>query len=183
MIDYIIKTKIPELLVIKPQIYSDFRGCFLESYRTDIFKSLKLDVNFVQDNISYSRQGVLRGIHYQIRNVQGKLVQVTQGKVFDVAVDLRINSPTFGQWVSQELSEENHLQFWIPPGFGHAFLVMSEKACFQYKTTDYYSPEWERTILWNDPDLDILWPEIGCEKIISEKDRGGKLFKSAEYYL
>lgn len=175
-------TAIPDVMVIQPKVFGDSRGYFFESYRHDAYAEIGIREDFVQDNQSFSRQGVLRGIHYQIQHAQGKLVRVTHGKVLDVAVDLRKSSSTFGKWVSQELSDENHLQFWIPAGFGHAFLVLSETACFQYKTTDYYAPEWERTICWNDRDLSIQWPDLGCQFTISEKDQHGAAFQAAETY-
>lgn len=175
-------TAIPDVIVIQPKVFGDSRGYFFESYRQDAYAEIGISGAFVQDNQSFSRQGVLRGIHYQIQHAQGKLVRVTYGKVLDVAVDLRKSSSTFGKWVSQELSDENHLQFWIPAGFGHAFLVLSETACFQYKTTDYYAPQWERTICWNDPELNIRWPELGCPFTISEKDQHGAAFQAAETY-
>jgi dTDP-4-dehydrorhamnose 3,5-epimerase len=178
----VLKTEIPDLLVIQPKIFGDARGYFLESYRRDVYAAMGIQSDFVQDNQSFSRKGVLRGIHYQIQHAQGKLVHVTQGRVLDIAVDLRKSSATFGYWVSQELSDENHLQFWIPVGFGHAFLVLSETACFQYKTTDYYAPEWERTICWNDPTLNIQWPDLECPFTVSDKDQHGASFKEAETY-
>jgi dTDP-4-dehydrorhamnose 3,5-epimerase len=176
------KTAIPDVLVIQPDIFGDSRGYFFESYRLDAYSAIGLDMQFVQDNQSLSRLGVLRGIHYQIKHAQGKLVRVTQGRVLDVAVDLRKSSATFGRWVCQELSDENHLQFWIPPGFGHAFLVLSASACFQYKTTDYYAPEWERTIRWNDSTLNIEWPQLKNPFHISDKDQNGLAFEAAELY-
>jgi dTDP-4-dehydrorhamnose 3,5-epimerase len=178
----VITTKIPEVLVIQPKVFGDARGYFMETFRKDEYARIGLTSDFVQDNQSVSRKGVLRGIHYQIRQAQGKLVRVTLGSVFDVAVDLRRKSPTFGQWVGQELSEENHKQLWLPAGFGHGFLVTSETACFQYMTTDYYAPEWERTISWNDPDLNIQWPQLDFPFTISEKDGRGQVFKTAQVY-
>jgi dTDP-4-dehydrorhamnose 3,5-epimerase len=178
----LIKTEIPDVLVIQPKVFGDARGFFLESYRRDVYTAKGIQADFVQDNQSFSRKGVLRGIHYQIQHAQAKLVQVTQGSVLDVAVDLRKSSATYGHWVSQELSDENHFQFWIPAGFGHAFLVLSDTACFQYKTTDYYAPEWERTICWNDPTLNIQWPDLGCPFTVSDKDQHGASFEVAETY-
>jgi dTDP-4-dehydrorhamnose 3,5-epimerase len=176
------QTEIKDVLVFHPKVFGDERGYFMETFRADKFQSLGLDYEFVQDNQSFSRKGVLRGIHYQIKQAQGKLVRVTSGSVFDLAVDLRRQSPTFGKWVGQVLSGENHDQLWLPPGFGHAFLVLSDTVNFQYKTTDYYAPEWERTIQWGDPDLNIQWPVLDVPYVISEKDRNGKPFKSAQVY-
>lgn len=176
-------TSIPDVLLIQPKIFSDSRGFFMESYRETNYQDLGIGPKFIQDNHSGSRQGVLRGIHYQIRHPQGKLVRVIKGEVFDVAVDLRKSSSTFGQYVGVILSEDNHRQLWIPPGFGHGFYVLSEWAEFIYKATDIYSPAWERTILWDDPDLGIEWPLVeNVEFIISEKDAQGDRFLSADVY-
>ncbi len=174
-------TRIPEVLVIEPRVFSDDRGFFLESFNEREMHSLGIDAHFVQDNHSRSMHNVLRGLHYQIRHAQGKLVRVVNGKVFDVAVDLRRCSPTFGQWVSVELSAENKRIFWLPPGFAHGFVVLSETADFLYKATDYYAPKFERTILWNDPDLGIKWPLVG-EPILSPKDAAGTPFRDAEIF-
>ncbi|MBD2454937.1 dTDP-4-dehydrorhamnose 3,5-epimerase [Nostoc sp. FACHB-87] len=175
-------TTIPEILLIEPQVFSDSRGFFFESYNQQKFTD-KLDhpFNFVQDNHSFSKKNVLRGLHYQIIQPQGKLVRAIVGSIFDVAVDVRKSSPTFGQWVGYELSAENKRQLWIPPGFAHGFLVLSEVAEVLYKTTDYYAPQGDRTILWNDPDLAIDWP-IQEPPILSAKDSNGQAFKSAEIY-
>lgn len=179
----VIPTKIPEVLIVEPAVFADSRGFFMESFNAQKFaQETGVELNFVQDNHSRSAKGVLRGLHYQIQQAQGKLVRVVVGSVFDVAVDLRRSSPTFGQWVGCELTAENHRQFWVPPGFAHAFFVLSDGADFLYKTTDYYAPQYERTILWNDPDLGIEWPDIGMEPILSEKDRQGQSFKQAEVY-
>ncbi|NET57412.1 MAG: dTDP-4-dehydrorhamnose 3,5-epimerase [Symploca sp. SIO2E6] len=178
----IIPTEIPEVLIIEPRIFGDDRGFFYESYNKKAFTDKTgVTVNFVQDNHSRSTQNVLRGLHYQIQQAQGKLVRVVLGSVFDVAVDLRKSSPTFGQWVSCLLSGENKRQLWVPPGFAHGFVVVSEVAEFLYKTTDYYAPQHERTVLWNDPDLAIDWPLNG-EAILSAKDQAGQPFKTAEVY-
>lgn len=179
----VIPTKIPEVLIIEPAVFADSRGFFMESFNDKKFaEATGVKLNFVQDNHSRSTQGVLRGLHYQIQQAQGKLVRVVAGSVFDVAVDLRRSSPTFGQWVGCELTAENHRQFWVPPGFAHAFFVLSDTADFLYKTTDYYAPQHERTILWNDPDLGIEWPDIGINPILSEKDQQGQLLSQAEVY-
>lgn len=177
-----IQTAIPEVLIIAPKVFGDSRGFFFESFNARSFRALTgLDVSFVQDNHSRSAKGVLRGLHYQIRQPQGKLVRVTRGSVFDVAVDLRRNSPNFGKWVGVELSEDNHRQLWVPPGFGHGFVVLSESADFLYKTTDYYAPEHERCVIWNDPTIGIDWPLDG-EPLLSAKDRDGKPLASAEVF-
>lgn len=176
------QTTIPDVLVIEPEVFGDDRGFFFESFNQKSWhRNTGLERAFVQDNHSRSAKGVLRGIHYQIQQVQGKLVRVVAGEVFDVAVDLRRNSPTFGRWVGEYLSAENFKQFWIPEGFGHAFVVLSESAEFLYRTTDYWAPEHERCIIWNDPELDINWP-IDFAPRLSEKDGKGLLLKDAEVY-
>ena len=178
----VIETTIPDVKLLKPKVFGDDRGFFLESYNKHTLKELfGLDVEFVQDNHSRSSKNVLRGLHYQILNPQGKLVRVVSGEVFDVAVDLRKSSATFGQWAGVRLSAENHHQLWVPAGFAHGFVVLSKTADFLYKTTDYYAAEYERCIQWNDPDLDIAWPHIG-EPILSDKDKQGTPFKQAELY-
>jgi dTDP-4-dehydrorhamnose 3,5-epimerase len=178
----VIKTAIPDVLIIEPKVFGDSRGFFYESFNQKVFhQATGLDINFVQDNHSRSTKGVLRGLHYQIQQPQGKLVCVVKGTVFDVAVDIRKSSPTFGLWIGVELSEENHRQMWIPAGFAHGFLMLSEYADFLYKTTDYYAPEYERCILWNDPALDIKWP-TESEPQLSEKDRQGQLLANAEIF-
>ncbi|MEA5576905.1 dTDP-4-dehydrorhamnose 3,5-epimerase [Anabaena sp. UHCC 0451] len=179
----VVKTDIADVLIIEPQVFGDERGFFYESYNEKTFlEKVGISSHFVQDNHSRSIKNVLRGLHYQIQQPQGKLVRVVVGSVFDVAVDLRKSSATFGQWVGVYLSAENKHQFWIPPGFAHGFLVLSEYAEFLYKTTDYYAPQYDRTLLWNDPDLAISWP-IQDEPIVSAKDKVGKLFPEAEVYL
>ena len=171
---------IPDVVLIEPKVFGDSRGFFFESFNQKAFdEDTGTNHQFVQDNHSRSAKGVLRGLHYQIEQPQGKLVRVAQGAVFDVAVDIRRSSPTFGQWVGAELSAENHRQLWVPPGFAHGFLVLSDLADFLYKTTDYYAPQYERSILWNDSDLNIDWP-IG-EPILSNKDRQGLKFNSADF--
>ncbi len=178
----VIQTAIPEVLVFEPQVFGDDRGFFYESYNQKAFlDKAGIAEHFVQDNHSRSTKNVLRGLHYQIQQPQGKLVRVVVGAVFDVAVDLRKGSLTFCQWVGNQLSAENKRQMWIPSGFAHGFLVLSESAEFLYKTTDYYAPQYERTILWNDPDLAIAWP-IQEEPILSAKDLAGKLLKEAEVF-
>ena len=172
---------IPEVVLIEPKVFGDARGFFFESFNQRAFnQATGTDFQFVQDNHSKSSRGVLRGLHYQIRQPQGKLVRVVQGAVFDVAVDIRKNSPTFGQWVGVELSADNQRQLWVPPGLAHGFLVLSESAEFLYKTTDYYAPEHERCIAWNDPALAIAWPDIGMAPVLSGKDQLGKSLEQAE---
>ncbi|MFU2487429.1 dTDP-4-dehydrorhamnose 3,5-epimerase [Thauera sp. WH-1] len=175
-------TGLPEVLLLEPRVFGDARGFFLESYNARTFRELSgLDVQFVQDNHSRSAGGVLRGLHYQLHQAQGKLVRVVRGSVFDVAVDLRRSSPRFGKWVGVELSEDNHRQLWVPPGFGHGFLVLSETADFLYKTTDYYAPEHERCIAWDDPDIGIDWP-LQSPPVLSAKDAQGGRLAEAEVY-
>lgn len=176
------QTAIPEVLILEPKVFGDSRGFFMESFNARTFRELTgLDVSFVQDNHSRSSHGVLRGLHYQLLQPQGKLVRVVRGRVFDVAVDARRSSPTFGQWVGTELSEENKRQFWVPPGFAHGFVVLSESADFLYKTTDYYAPQHERCIAWNDPAIGIDWQFDGVPQL-SAKDREGKLLAEAEVF-
>jgi dTDP-4-dehydrorhamnose 3,5-epimerase len=175
-------TALPDVLLIEPKVFGDARGFFFESYNRRAFaEAAGLDVDFVQDNHSRSAQGVLRGLHYQIQQPQGKLVRVVAGAVFDVAVDIRKTSPTLGQWVGIELSAENKKMVWVPPGFAHGFLVLSEVAEFLYKTTDYYAPSHERTIAWNDPDIGITWPLAGAP-LLSAKDQAGARLKDAEVF-
>ncbi len=169
----VVATAIPELLILEPKVFGDARGFFLESFNAQTFKSCTgLDVQFVQDNHSRSGKGVLRGLHYQIQQPQGKLVRVVQGEVFDVAVDMRQNSPTFGQWAGVHLSAENHRQFWVPPGFAHGFIVLSETADFLYKTTEYYAPQHEACLKWDDPEVGVAWPLSGSPSL-SAKDQQG----------
>ena len=177
-----IGTEIPDVLVLEPHVFHDERGFFLESWNARAFRNeTKLDVQFVQDNHSRSARNVLRGLHYQIRQPQGKLVHVLRGRIFDVAVDLRKSKPTFGQWVAHELSEHNHRQLWVPPGFAHGFVVLSEVADVLYKTTAYYDPANERCLIWNDPTVAIAWPLNG-EPVISPKDRSGLPLAKAEVF-
>jgi dTDP-4-dehydrorhamnose 3,5-epimerase len=179
----VIQTAIPGLLIIEPRVFEDARGFFFESYNRRVFRQLAgCDPDFVQDNHSRSAHNVLRGLHYQIRQPQGKLVRVVAGEVFDVVVDIRRSSPTFGHWDGAVLSAENKRMLWIPEGFAHGFVVRSEHAEFQYKTTDYWAPEHERTILWNDPELAIDWQLGGKTPLLSGKDQAGKLFREAELY-
>ena len=175
-------TSIPSVLIIEPRVFGDTRGFFFESFNQRAFnQATGLDVNFVQDNHSRSSKGVLRGLHYQIQQPQGKLVRVVHGSVFDVTVDLRKSSPTFGQWVGVELTEDNHCQLWIPPGFAHGFYVLSDSADFLYKTTDYYAPEFECSLIWNDPTIGIEWP-LNTQPIISAKDAQGKKLADAKVF-
>lgn len=176
-------TRIPDVIVIEPKVFGDHRGFFMETWQHKVFTEAGISHPFVQDNHSRSSQGILRGLHYQIKHPQGKLVRVISGEVFDVAVDIRKNSPTFGQWVGETLSADNRKMLWVPPGFAHGFYVMSESAEFLYKCTDFYTPPHERTILWNDPALGINWPLVnGAAPVLSSKDAEGVLFTEAEIY-
>ena len=175
-------TSLPDVLLLTPAIYRDERGAFSETFNSREFAEAGLPTNWVQDNFSTSKKNVLRGIHYQMTQSQGKLVRVTQGAVLDVAVDLRRSSPQFSRHVAMELSGEDGKMLWIPQGFGHAFLVLSDVAGFAYKVTDYYSPAGERTIRWNDPALGIEWPVNAAEAIVSAKDAAGKLLREAEVF-
>lgn len=179
-----ITTPLADALILEPKVFGDDRGFFLESFNEKVFAQIVgSNVKFVQDNHSRSEKNVLRGLHYQISHPQGKLVRVVRGRVWDVAVDLRKSSPTFGQWFGVELSEENHRQFWIPAGFAHGFLVLSEFADFLYKTTEYWHKESDRSIIWNDPDLAIAWPlETGVKPVLSAKDQTAPLFATAPVY-
>lgn len=175
-------TVLPDVLIIEPKVFSDARGFFFESFNRQQFQAATgVDVNFVQDNHSRSSRGVLRGLHYQISQPQGKLVRVTKGAVFDVAVDMRKHSPTFGQWAGAELSEDNHRQLWVPPGFAHGFLVLSDSVDFLYKTTDYYAPQHERCLAWDDPAVGIRWPLDG-QPTLSAKDQSGRSLAEAECF-
>jgi len=177
------RLEIPEVVLVEPKVFGDDRGFFFESFNQQLFEQVVgKSINFVQDNHSRSVKGVLRGLHYQIQNSQGKLVRVVSGSVFDVAVDLRRSSATFGQWVGALLSAENKHQLWVPEGFAHGFVVLSDSAEFLYKTTDYYSPEHERCIRWDDPTLNIEWP-IDYQPQLSDKDSRGVDFESAEVYF
>jgi len=174
-------TAIPGVLIIEPAVFGDERGFFLESFNEREMRTIGIDAHFVQDNHARSSRNVLRGLHYQLTQPQGKLVRVVSGKVFDVAVDMRRDSPAFGKWVGVELSEENKRIFWLPPGMAHGYLVLSDTADFVYKATDYYAPKSERSLLWNDPEIGIKWPFSG-EAILSAKDVAGIPFKLAEAY-
>lgn len=176
-------TRIPEVLLITPKVFSDERGFFMETFQARFFAEAGIESLFVQDNHSRSKQGVLRGLHYQTRHPQGRLVRVVLGEIFDVAVDIRRTSSTFGQWVGTNLSAGNCQQLWIPPGFAHGFYVLSEWAEVVYKATDFYAPQWECSILWNDTELDIDWPLLpGVPLLLSAKDKQGVLFKDAECF-
>lgn len=177
----IVQTSLPGVLLIEPRVFGDARGFFMETWNRKDFAGLGIDADFVQDNHSRSAKGVLRGLHYQIRQPQGKLVRVTSGSVFDVAVDIRRSSAHFGRWAGWELSADNQRMMWVPPGFAHGFLVLSETADFLYKTSDYYAPEHERCVLWNDPAIGIDWPLDG-DPILSDKDKVGDLLRDAEVY-
>ncbi|SKB12151.1 dTDP-4,deoxyrhamnose 3,5 epimerase [Planktothrix sp. PCC 11201] len=179
----IIPTSIPDVFIIEPKVFGDERGFFFESFNQKIFtEKTGITLEFVQDNHSRSVKGVLRGLHYQMQHTQGKLLRVIAGEIFDVAVDMRKSSPHFGEWVGCILSAENKRQFWIPPGFAHGFVVISDIAEVLYKTTDYYAPEYERSLLWNDPDLGIDWPLEGITPILSAKDQAGQPLKTAEFF-
>ncbi len=176
-------TKIPAVILVTPRLFGDARGFFMETFHAKRFAEAGLPTDFVQDNHSGSVRGTLRGLHYQIRQAQGKLVRVGAGEIFDVAVDLRRGSPTFGQWAGEVLSADNRKQLWVPPGFAHGFYVLSEWAEVLYKTTDFYTPEWERTLLWNDPQIAIAWPlAAGRSPILSQKDQIGLPLSQAETY-
>ena len=176
-------TAIADVLILEPKVFGDARGFFFESFNQRTFnQAVGQDVQFVQDNHSRSTKGVLRGLHYQVQQPQGKLVRVARGAVFDVAVDIRKSSATFGQWVGVELSEDNHRQLWVPAGFAHGFLVLSETADFLYKTTDYYAPAHERCIAWNDARLGIAWPALGMPPQLSAKDTAGLGLGQAEVF-
>jgi dTDP-4-dehydrorhamnose 3,5-epimerase len=178
-----IPTDIPEVLILEPKVFGDARGFFLESYNRETFQSVSgLDLDFVQDNHSRSAKHVLRGLHYQLVKPQGKLVRVVSGRVWDVAVDLRRSSAHFGKWVGVELSADNYRQFWVPPGFGHGFVVLSEHADFLYKTTEYWYPEYDRSIVWNDPQLAIAWPLEGEIPQLAAKDAAAPQFAQADVF-
>jgi len=178
-----VPTGLPDVIRIEPTVHGDERGFFMETWQARRFHEAGIDGEFVQDNVSHSSKGSLRGLHYQIEHSQGKLVRVVQGEVFDVAVDLRKSSPHYGQWVGEVLSAENKHQLWVPPGYGHGFLVLSDTAEFEYKCTEYYAPELERAIRWDDPDLGIEWPLLdGKQPVLSSKDAGAPFFRDAETY-
>lgn len=176
-------TEIADVLILEPKVFGDSRGFFMESFNQKVFDdALGRRVDFVQDNHSRSSKGVLRGLHYQVHQAQGKLVRVVRGAVFDVAVDIRKASPTFGRWVGVDLTESNYRQLWIPEGFAHGFLVLSDSAEFLYKTTNYYAPQHERSILWNDVEIGVQWPELGGSPQLSAKDAAGSTLSSADIF-
>lgn len=176
-------TKISDVVLIEPKVFGDHRGFFMETWQAQVFAEAGIDAPFVQDNHSRSTQGILRGLHYQIQRPQGKLVRVIAGEVFDVAVDIRRQSPTFGQWVGERLSAENRRMLWVPPGFAHGFYVLSEAAEFLYKCTEFYAPAYERSILWQDPALAIAWPLVNQEApVLSAKDAQAPLLAAAEVF-
>ena len=179
----VIKTKIPEVIIFEPKVFGDDRGFFFESFNQKaFFEAVNLNINFVQDNHSKSAKNVLRGLHYQIEHAQGKLVRVTQGEVFDVAVDMRAASPTFGLWVGTHLSAENKRQMWVPPGFAHGFLVLSDSAEFLYKTTDFYAPQHECCLKWDDPTVGIEWPLQGTPMLSAKDNLGLSLHEAKKFY-
>lgn len=179
----LIRTRIPDVVIIEPKVFGDERGFFMETFRATVMDELTGGKPFVQDNHSKSAQGILRGLHYQMKHTQGKLVRVVAGAVFDVAVDMRRNSPTFGQWVGEVLSAENKRQLWVPEGFAHGFYVMSDSAEFVYKCTDYYAPEFDRSLKWNDPTVGIEWPLVdGKQPLLSAKDEAGASFGDADKF-
>lgn len=173
---------IPDVLLFEPTVFGDERGYFLETFRESHFKDRGIDLSFVQDNQSMSGQGILRGLHYQLKFPQGKLVRALSGEIFDVAVDIRKSSPTFGQWVGATLSADNKNQLWVPPGFAHGFYVTSETAEISYKCTEYYHPEDDHSLLWNDPALNIVWPLVGPEPQLSDKDRNAKTLQDTALF-
>ena len=179
---HFIPTIIPEVVIIEPKVFADERGFFLESYQKQRFREAGIDAEFVQDNHSQSHYGTLRGLHYQIQQPQGKLIRVISGEIFDVVVDIRRPSPTFGKWVGECLSANNKKMLWVPVGFAHGFYVTSPTAEVIYKTTDYYAPQWERTIVWDDPTLHIDWPVKDDPPVLSAKDKMGKLLTEAEVF-
>jgi len=174
------KTSIPDVLVFEPTVHGDHRGFFMETWRKEWFSTINPDIKFVQENHSKSIQGTLRGLHYQLKQTQGKFIRVVQGEVYDAVVDIRKSSATFGQWTGVILSADNKKSLWVPPGFAHGFYVLSDTAEIIYKCTDYYAAEYERSLLWNDPDIGIDWPLLDTDLIISEKDRQASLFKDCE---
>lgn len=178
----IIETAIPDVLLLEPKVHGDERGYFMETFRESWFEEHGITSRFVQDNQSRSVQGTLRGLHYQLKQAQGKLVRVVSGEVFDVAVDLRRDSPTFGKWAGDILSAENRRQLWVPPGFAHGFYVVSETAELYYKCTDYYCPEHEHSLLWNDPEVGIEWPLLNDTPLLSAKDSAGRVLAEAPHY-
>lgn len=178
-----VPTRLPDVIVIRPKVFEDARGFFMDTWHRQRFEQEGIDASFVQDSHSGSKMGTIRGLHYQIKQAQGKLIRVVKGEAFDVAVDIRRSSPDFGQWAGEVLSAENRKMIWIPPGFAHGFLVLNETAEFEYKLTDFYAPEHERTLLWDDPDIGIDWPLLDGEKpTLSDRDSLGFPLKDAEVY-
>lgn len=177
-----IETSHPDVVLIEPRVFGDDRGFFFESWNARAFAAIGIDADFVQDNHSRSARHVLRGLHYQLEQPQGKLARVAAGAVYDVAVDIRRSSPRFGQWVGTELSAENRLMLWVPPGFAHGFLSLEDGTELLYKCTDFYAPEHERSLLWNDPELDIDWPLAGSRPVVSQKDDEGSLLKDSDLF-
>jgi len=175
-------TKLPGVIRIVPEFHRDSRGYFIESWQSEKYAGAGIETRFVQENFSHSVKGTLRGLHYQVERPQGRLVRVVQGEVFDVAVDLRESSPTFGQWTGEILSSDNRHQLWVPPGFGHGFLVLSETAGFEYNCTDFYSPDFDRAIRWDDPDIAVEWPLDGTAPLLSDKDAAAPTLRNAELY-
>ena len=178
----VVRTRIQDVWLLKPKVFRDERGFFTETYNERTFAEIGIHYHFVQDNLSRSRKNVLRGLHYQVQQPQGKLVRVISGEVYDVCVDIRRTSPTFGQWIAERLSSENQVALWVPPGFAHGFLVVSDWAEFVYKTTDFYAPKYERTIRWDDPDLAIPWPLDGSPELSEKDEKNGTSLAEAEAY-
>jgi dTDP-4-dehydrorhamnose 3,5-epimerase len=179
---HVIETDLPGVLILEPKVFGDARGFFQETWNAKVFAEIGIDAQFVQDNHSRSAKGILRGLHYQVQDPQGKLVRVTSGRVFDVAVDIRRSSPHFGRWTGVELSGENKRMFWVPPGFAHGFVALEDETDFLYKCTALYAPQWDRSIAWNDPDIAIDWPLEGLAPLLSAKDVAAIALKDAEVF-
>ena len=179
---HVIETDLPGVLILEPKVFGDARGFFQETWNAKVFADIGIDAQFVQDNHSRSAKGILRGLHYQVQEPQGKLVRVTSGRVFDVAVDIRRSSPHFGRWTGVELSGENKRMFWVPPGFAHGFVALEDETDFLYKCTALYAPQWDRSIAWNDPDIAIDWPLEGLAPLLSAKDVAAVALKDAEFF-
>ena len=179
---HVIETDLPGVLILEPKVFGDARGFFQETWNAKVFAEIGIDAQFVQDNHSRSAKGILRGLHYQVQDPQGKLVRVTSGRVFDVAVDIRRSSPHFGRWTGVELSGENKRMFWVPPGFAHGFVALEDESDFLYKCTALYAPQWDRSIAWNDPDIAIDWPLEGLAPLLSAKDVAAIALKDAEVF-
>jgi dTDP-4-dehydrorhamnose 3,5-epimerase len=178
----VIETDLPGVVILEPKVFGDARGFFQETWNAKVFADIGIDAQFVQDNHSRSAKGILRGLHYQVQDPQGKLVRVTSGRVFDVAVDIRRSSPHFGRWTGVELSGENKRMFWVPPGFAHGFVALEDETDFLYKCTALYAPQWDRSIAWNDPDIAIDWPLDGLAPLLSAKDVAATALKDAEVF-